>query len=277
MEDIIQNNDWTLLSEKMAKKMRKNILEVAHLGKDGNLQSVFSALDILWVLYDRVLDFNLNNYKKDHDSFVVSKGQIAIGLYMILVEKGFFTIEEVKTFCEFDSRFGLQLDRTKFDGIIENSAGSLGHGLPMAVGMAMANKINKKRSKVYVMVGDGELQEGTMWESFLVASHYNLNNLCVIIDDNKSGNKMLDLGKLSDKFKDFGFWVEEINGHDFCDIYRSLSSLCTERTKIVIAHTKRGYGSKTMMEDSRWFHKAPNKMELDVLLKEVEEFERRSF
>ena len=255
------------------KALRKRVLELLHYGGDGNPQSIFSALDILWVLYDQILGITPENYKNpDRNFFVLSKGQAIPGLLAVLERQGFFDTSELNGICSFDSRFSVQADRIKIKGPIETSGGSLGHGLPMAVGIALASKITRSPSKVYTLVGDGEFNEGTMWESALLAGHKKLNNLHIIVDDNDSIGKMIDMGNLGEKLETFGFKTSYIDGHDPVQIKKALKTKSENQPMVTIAKTIRGYGSKTLMEDNRWFHKAPDKDELNTLCKEVEYF-----
>lgn len=257
------------------KKLRKECLRVAALGGDSNLQSNFSALDIMWVLYDQVINCNRNNYKsEDRDYFILSKGQASLGLYVILAEKGILDKKELNSFCKYDSKYGMQADRTKFDGGIEISPGSLGHGFPIAVGVAMASKLKGRTNRVFTLVGDGEFNEGTMWEAALMAGSKKLDNLCVIIDDNNSIGSMLNMGNMEQKLIAFGFEVLRIDGHEHREIFLALSKVALEKPLAVIAHTVRGYGSKTMMTEDKWFHRAPNYEELALLLREVDGFEK---
>jgi transketolase len=245
------------------KNIRRHCLAISYHGKDGNLPSVFSSLEIMHTLYNYIMNYN--------DDFVLSKGQASLGLYVILSKCGILNIEEIYSFGEFNSRFSMQVDRTKFNGEIKTSAGSLGHGLPMAVGMAMAKKIQGDTSNVYVLVGDGEFNTGTMWESLLIAKHHNLNNLCVIIDDNNSSKSMIDMGDMKLKFEAFGFSVAIANGHNHISLFNAITSHINPL--VIIAKTKRGYGCKTLMNDKSWFHRFPNEDELIILDKEVDEFE----
>ncbi len=263
--------------EEITKKLRKEALLLSHKCKDGNLQSVFSCLDIMWVLYDKIMNWSVDKALDDNrDFFIISKGQATLALYPILIEKGMFSLEEIASeIGQFDSRYCIQTDLTKFKGGIENNPGSLGHGLPFATGIAYANKIKKSSSRVYVLCGDGELCEGTMWESFIFAGNKKLDNLCVIIDDNDSVGAMVSLNSINDKLKSFGFDTYEVNGHDLNDcenVLKSVSVSNNGKPKAVIAHTVRGYGSQTMIKNDIWFHKAPNEEELKALEKEVDEF-----
>ena len=261
------------------KSIRTRLLEAAYLGHDGNLQSCFSSVEIIYVLYNGVMNWGKDIAVSDErDYFILSKGQSSLALSAVLEDKGLFVADEVNTFCRFGSRFSMQLDRTKFpEGGIENSAGSLGHGFPMAVGLAYACKIKKiADNHVYVLAGDGEMNEGSMWEACAFAGGHRLENITLIIDDNDSIGKMLDLSPLRDKLSSFGFSVFEADGHNVDDL-KSTFGRCkgiSEKPQAVIAHTIRGYGSRTLMSDNSWFHRAPNNEELEMLKKEVETFEK---
>ncbi len=259
------------------KELRKMSLILSHKCQDGNLQSVFSCLDIMWALYDKVMNWSNEKAKDDdRDFFIISKGQATLALYPILIEKGMFTLDEIsKSIGQFDSRYCIQTDLTKFQGGIENNAGSLGHGLPFATGIAFANKIKNLQNYTYVLCGDGEFCEGTMWESLIFASTKQLDHLCIIIDDNDSASAMVNLGSLKHKMEAFGLEVIELNGHDVGLMVKELSELrehINGKPKAVIAHTIRGYGSKTLTDNDIWFHKAPDEEELDKILKEVNAF-----
>lgn len=262
--------------EEISKKLRKNALYLSHKCKDGNLQSVFSCMDILWVLYDKIMNWSVEKaLADDRDFFIISKGQATLSLYPVLIEKGMFNLEEIaKEIGQFNSRYCIQTDLTKFNGGIENNAGSLGHGLPFAVGIAAANKIKGLSSQAYVLTGDGEFCEGTMWESLIFASSHKLDNLCIIVDDNNSVGAMVNMGSMTEKLKSFGFDVADVNGHDMAELETAFRTFDRNngRPKAMIAHTVRGYGSKTMTENDIWFHKAPNEEELSMLMSEVDSF-----
>lgn len=258
--------------------LRKDALYLSHKCQDGNLQSVFSCLDVVWTLYDKIMNWSPETATADdRDFFIISKGQATLALYPVLIQKGMFDREAIASgIGQFHSRYCIQTDLTKFpEGGIENNAGSLGHGLPFAVGIAHANKIKNLPSRVYVLCGDGEFCEGTMWESCIFASAKKLDNLCVIIDDNNSVGAMVDMGSFRDKLSAFGFDVAEINGHDMTEAeqtFREMGLLKNGRPKAVVAHTVRGYGSKTLTDHDVWFHKAPNTEELEMLCREVDAF-----
>ena len=263
--------------ELISKELRKEALYLSHKCRDGNLQSVFSCLDIVWTLYDRIMNWDAKNpTDKDRDIFIISKGQATLALYPVLIRKGLFKKEEVEeNIGKFDSRYCIQTDLTKFQGGIENNAGSLGHGLPFAVGIAYANKIKKSPSCVYALCGDGEFCEGTMWESCIFAAGKHLDNLCLIIDDNDSVGAMIDLGNMKERLLSFGFDVAEVDGHNMKELentFLNMRDMKNGKPKAVIAKTVRGYGSKTMTENDIWFHKAPNEEELSILTGEVDAF-----
>lgn len=264
--------------KEISKTLRKEALYLSHRCQDGNLQSVFSCLDIVWTLYEKIMNWTPETATADdRDFFIISKGQATLALYPVMIEKGMFQLDEIAAeIGAFSSRYCIQTDLTKFpEGGIENNAGSLGHGLPFAVGIANANKIRDISSNVYVLCGDGEFCEGSMWEACLFASTKKLDNLCVIIDDNHSVGSMVDMGDMSRKLDAFGFDVSEVDGHDIDkleSVFTEVNNLKNGRPKAVIAHTIRGYGSKTMTENDIWFHKAPNEEELQMLSREVDEF-----
>lgn len=261
----------------MAGQLRKDALYLSHRCGDGNLQSVFSCLDIVWTLYDRVMNWSPQNaLDENRDFFIISKGQATLALYPVLIRKGFFSMEEVaENMGGFHSRYCIQTDLTKFEGGVENNAGSLGHGLPFAAGLAMGARIQGRPSHVYVLCGDGEFCEGTMWEACLFAASRMLDNLCLIIDDNDSVRAMVPMNNMADRLRVFGFDVRCVNGHDEAALERAFLDMRARkngRPKAVIARTVRGYGSPTMTENDIWFHKAPNAGELVMLQKEVDAF-----
>ncbi len=252
------------------KNVIKTIIEMTEKTGEGHIPSAFSILDILWVLYDRVLDITPEKMKDPaHNRFILSKGHSALGLYAILAEKGFIKKETLKDFGTFESALGGHPDRTKIPGV-EASTGSLGHGFPMAVGLALGARIKKNSSKVYTVIGDGECNEGTIWESALLASHHKLANLYCIVDYNHSGDRALKLGDLRQKFESFGWHALTINGHDQEEIYRALTQESVDKPIAIIAETVKGYGSKTMENNHAWHHKSPNATERELILKELE-------
>jgi transketolase len=202
-------------------------------GDEKHDESAHSTLDVLWVLYDRILRYDPKNPRsEERDRFVLSKGHGPEAFYAILVDKGFFPASTLKTFMGWESILGSHPDRNQVPGV-EASTGSLGHGLPMAVGMAMALSIKKSDRRVFALIGDGECNEGSIWEAILLAGNRQLSNLTCIAINNHSSS--LELGDLAAKFASFGWAATTINGRDHEQIYKALSRMDTTRPTAVVA------------------------------------------
>jgi len=256
-------------------QLKKQILTMSANAKEGHIASAFSILDILWVLYDRILKITSENYKsEDRDRFILSKGHGCLALYVVLAEKGFFPKEELETFCSYDSNLGGHPDMNKCNGV-EASTGSLGHGLPYAIGVAMALKIKKNSNRVYVLIGDGEANEGSVWESVLLAAHHKLNNLTCIVDNNHSTDRALGLGfeyrvdELTEKFLSFGWCVYTADGHDQRWIEQMLWGQDNKKPTVVIMNTVKGKGISVMENNQAWHHKYPSQDELTEMIEEL--------
>lgn len=260
----MENDSRTQLNQ-----MRRDILVMTQKSGEGHIPSSFSILDILWVLYSKNLNYDSNNPEwNDRDRFVLSKGHGSLALYAVLAAKGFFPISELEGFCDFGSRLGGHPDRTKIPGI-EASTGSLGHGFPQAVGIAIALKIKKNPASIYTLIGDGECNEGTIWESALLASNYKLENLVCILDFNHSNDRALNLGDLYAKLVSFGWSVHEIDGHDHLEIENALKARTTKMPTFIIAHTIKGKGIATMENNPEWHHKVPTEENMAKFVKEL--------
>ena len=251
------------------KEMRKKMLEMATVAKEGHIPSGLSILDILWVLYDKILKIKPKKPDEvNRDIFILSKGHGSLGLYVVLAKKGFFDERELDSFCKYESTLGGHPSKNKVPGV-EASTGSLAHGMPMAVGVAMGLKIQNKKSKVFVLIGDGESNEGPVWESALIASHHKLDNLCCIIDQNHSSDRALSLGNLEEKFRSFGWKCIVVDGHDQKQLEKAFGVTHTGHPLVIIANTTKGYGVKSMKNNPEWHHKSPNQEELEILTKEL--------
>lgn len=253
------------------KKLKETIIKSASLSKEGHIPSALSVLDILWVLYDKILNLDSSNLDHaDRDRFILSKGHASLGLYVVLAKKGFLPAEDLKNFSAFDSLLGGHPDRNKIFGV-EASTGSLGHGFPISVGMALGLKIKKSPARVFVVVGDGECNEGTIWEGAMLAAHHNLTNLCCVIDYNHSTDRALLVGDLAQKFKAFGWDTVTVNGHDQKNLEKIFKQDFTnnKRPLAVIAETIKGYGVKLMENNPAWHHRSPSEEELAAILNEV--------
>lgn len=192
-----------------------------------------STIDVLWVLYDQILRYDPHDpYAETRDRFVLSKGHGAQAFYAVLAEKGFFPTSELATFLHWDSRLGGHPDRTKVPGA-EASTGSLGHGLPMALGMALGLRLKGSDRRVFALVGDGECNEGSIWETALLAGHLHVHHLTCIVINNHSSTP--DLGDIAAKFASFGWATTTIDGRDHKQIYTALSSIDETRPTAIVA------------------------------------------
>ena len=246
--------------------LKRKILEVATACNEGHIPAAFSILDILWVLYDRLLGITPDTLNvPDRNRFILSKGHASIGLYVVLAEKGILDPSHLDSFGKFESILGGHPDRTKVPGV-EASTGSLGHGFPMSVGLALGAKIKKSPSKIYTIVGDGECNEGTIWESAMLAAHRELDNLYCIVDHNHSGDIALRPGNLRRKFESFGWDAVSIDGHDQQAIYRALTQHVPGKPIAVVAETIKGNGCTIMENNPEWTHKYPNPEEMETML-----------
>ena len=250
-------------------KLKASIVKSAYASKEGHIPSALSILDIVFVLYDKVLNIDKNNCNNEtRDRFILSKGHASLALYAVLAYKGFIMESELDDFGNFNSRLGGHPDKNKIPGV-EASTGSLGHGFPFAVGIAFAQKIVKSSVHTYVIIGDGESNEGTIWESALLASNHNLDNLTCILDYNHSNDRALKLGNLVLKFESFGWHVLEINGHNHHEILKALH-FRNEKPIMIIANTIKGNGIPAMENNPAWHHKSPSEIEFNEFSKILE-------
>ena len=241
--------------------LRKLVVRGLAGGGRGHLGPAMSLIEILRVLYDDVLRFDAENPAwQNRDRCILSKGHGCLALYSLLADKGYFPLEELDTFCRRDSILGGHPEAAKIPGV-EASTGSLGHGMAIGIGMALAARMDKRDSRVFVVVGDGEINEGSVWEAALCAGKHRLDNYTVLIDYNKiqaSGptRDIQDLEPLGDKWRSFGFSVDEVNGHDAAELRRVLSSLPAGQPHVVICHTTKGKGVSFAENNPDWHHKA---------------------
>lgn len=236
-------------------KLIERIVTTAYNSKEGHIASSLSILDLLYVLYDKFID--KENY------FILSKGHASLGLYVVLEEFGLLE-DDLDKFCEFNSKLGGH--PTNKIKNVSSSTGSLGHGLPIGVGMALGEKIKKTNNKVYVIIGDGESNEGTIWESALLASNHNLSNLYCIMDYNHSNDRALKLDNVIDKFKSFNWDCISVCGHNHEEIFSTISSLNSDKPKFILANTIKGKGINFIENNPEWHHKFPNESELKQIL-----------
>jgi transketolase len=247
--------------------IRTKILKACANSKEGHIPSAFSILDILYSLYilmPRVSDINLI----ENDFFVLSKGHASLALYSILEEAKIIGPEWVETFGDFNSNFGGHPDMNKVPGV-KASTGSLGHGLPITIGKVMARRALNLKSRAFCLIGDGELNEGSVWESLMLASHHSMQELVVIIDNNKSTDRALGLGQLENKLDSFGFSVKVVDGHSHHDLVESFTDSHQNKPLAIIAQTIKGYGIIEMEGNPAWHHAVPSNEELERFIKEL--------
>jgi transketolase len=214
------------------KRQLADLMDLAS-GDEKHDPSAYSTLEVLWVLYDRILNYDASRpQSEDRDRFIMSKGHGPLALYAILAQKGFFPASELARFLQWEGILGGHPDRNRVPGV-ETSTGSLGHGFPMAIGVALALKAKGSDRRVYVLIGDGEANEGSVWEAVLLAGDLSLSNLTAILIDNRSSTR--DLGDLATKFKTFGWDAQVVDGRDEDAIENALSSPATDRPSVVVA------------------------------------------
>jgi transketolase len=254
--------------DKRSLHLRRLILEGLEGGNRGHLGTSMSPVEILRVLYDSFLRYRPDDPEwGERDRFILSKGHGCLALYAILADKGFFPREELKTFCQPTSRLGGHPERGKLPSV-EASTGALGHGLPIGVGMAVAARLKNEPHRVVVITGDGEIQEGSVWEAAMCASKHRLDNLTVLIDYNKVQSygptkEVLDLEPLAEKWRAFGFATVEVDGHDVEALESVMKGLPIEAHKptAVICHTIKGKGFPFAEGRAEWHHKSSLKPE----------------
>ena len=262
--------------EEISKNIRRNIVEMVYSASSGQPGGSLSITDILTVLYFHEMNVNINNPKdEDRDRLVLSKGHCSPALYAVLAEKGYFPKEDLKTFRKIDSYLQGHPDMKKIPGV-DMSSGSLGQGLSVSNGMALAGKLDKKDYRVYCVMGDGEIEEGEVWEAAMTSSHYKLDNLCVIVDNNNLQidgkiNEVMSPYPIDKKFESFGFNVININGHDFNEIITALETAkkIKEKPTVIIAKTIKGKGISYMENEASWHGKAPNEEQYNIAIEEL--------
>lgn len=276
----MQEMEKNLLSE-----CRKKIFITSHNNGNTHLASAFSCLEIIYALYAKgVLKIDRNNPEWPlRDRFILSKGHAAIALYVILEELGILEGNELSTFLKPATRLAGEPCRRDLPWV-EASTGSLGHGLSVGVGMALAQKMNGINAKTYVLLGDGECQEGSVWEAAMSAAAYHADNLVAILDCNRvqkmcTTQETMGVVEWKMKWQAFGWEVSEVDGHDTEALSQALSSISPNgKPHIVIANTVKGQGVSIMENDAKWHYKVPKKKEIKIIMDELginaEELER---
>jgi len=246
-----------------SKELRRTIIRMFEASRRGHIGSAFSVMEILRVLYDDIMQYNPHNPRQiNRDRCILSKGHGCLALYTILADKGFFPESELWKFCQAEGILGGHPEYGKTPGV-EASTGSLGHGLPIGIGFALNGKYERLNYRTFVIIGDGESDEGSNWEAAMCAAKHKLSSLTVLVDYNKyqsydSTYAVMDLEPFVDKWRAFGFSVAEVNGHDVTALRESLGRVPfhNEKPNAIICHTIKGKGVECIENDLSWHHKS---------------------
>jgi transketolase len=256
----LTDEEYLKLEDK-ARDLRLLTMDTTLSAGSSHVGGSMSVMDILTILYYKYMKVDSKHPEwEDRDRFILSKGHAGIALACVLGDKGFFDVKELQTFNHNNSNFGMHLDMHRVKGL-DASTGSLGHGFPMALGMALAAKAKKKNYHVYTVLGDGECDEGSVWEAAMATSHYKAGNLTVFVDRNGlsidgSTEEVMALEPFADKWKAFGFCVLEVNGHDMRQLSDAIekAKAITNQPTVIICHTVKSCGIKEWENDYRWHY-----------------------
>lgn len=255
---------------KECRDIRENILKISKKSGHGHIPSCFSVVEIIYSIYDTMKHDPKNPSLEERDIFILSKGHAALTHYCTLSHFGYFDIDKIYSFGSSMSNFGCHADRLKIPGV-EASTGSLGHGIGIATGVALALKIKNSNRRVFTLIGDGESNEGTVWESIMIAVNLDLNNLTIMYDDNMSHSRGLQIFHPVEHFKGFGCNTIRIDGHDTGAIKKEIMKK-SDKVKVIVASTQKGYNCKTLIDNQyEWHRKSPNDQEFEKLMKELYE------
>lgn len=265
-----------LNTQELALKVRLHAIKMTSSGGSSHVGSILSIADILSVLYGSIMKINPDepNWEK-RDKFILSKGHAGAGVYAVLAEMGFFSVEKLSSHYQNGSNLSGHVSHKGILGV-EFSTGSLGHGLGVGCGIAFANKIDSKKNRTYVLMSDGECDEGSNWEAILFAGHHKLENLTAIVDYNKiqslkSTTETLNLEPFSEKWRSFGWEVIETDGHDHEELFMSLNqTLRSSKPTCIIANTIKGKGVSFMENSVLWHYRSPQGKEFEEAIKELE-------
>lgn len=252
------------------KNIRKNIVKMAHYSKASHIGAALSSVEIVYTLYSKIMNITKDNLEStDRDKFILSKGHACVVLYSTLAEMGLMSKEYLDRYYIDNGVLTGHLDSNSLDGV-DCSAGSLGHGLSIGIGMALA----KPQFNIYVLMGDGECDEGSVWEAVMLLSQLKLRNLTVIVDENKLQGfgytkDIINQSDIAKKLEVFGLDVIEVDGHSIEDLEAAFKKK-TEKPKAIVAHTIKGKGVSFMENELKWHYKSPNDEELAIALKEID-------
>lgn len=252
------------------REIRRNILNASRASGHGHIPTSFSIIEMLYAVYETMKHDPANPKWPDRDIFILSKGHGALGFYAVLAHYGYLSVRDLSTFGAFQSQLGCHPDRFKVPGA-ELSTGSLGHGIAVAVGMALAFKLQHSPRQVYTLIGDGEANEGSVWEAVMVATSLQLTNLSILCDFNHSQVRSLHIPNPAERFTAFGCDTVEANGHDLNALQTALGAPCNG-VRAIVAHTTKGYGCPALVNNVfEWHRKSPTSEELDILTTELDQ------
>lgn len=252
------------------RSIRTNILTCAHASGYGHIPTSFSVVELIYSVYATMKHNPRNPDWNERDIFILSKGHAALGLYCVMAHYGYFPQEDIRSFGNFLSQYGCHADRMKVPGI-EVSTGSLGHGIGIATGVALAFTLDHLPRKVYTLIGDGESNEGSVWEAIMVATNLGLKNLTILYDYNNSQIRSLQIQNPAERFRVFGCDVIEVDGHDNKEIQAALVQH-SHGVKVIVAKTIKGHGCDTLSNNFfEWHRKSPDEQQLADLLEELDE------
>lgn len=261
---------------RLARRLRLHVLKMTNLGKSSHVGSSFSMIELLAVLYGRILRLRPADPDWDgRDRFILSKGHACAGLYAVLAETGFFPLEWLNEFYVDGGRLAGHVTKSGIPGV-ELSTGALGHGLSVACGMALAAKCDEKSNRVFALLSDGECDEGSTWEAVLFAPHHRLDNLVAVVDYNQIQSlgrveEVLDLHPFAEKWKSFGWEVREVDGHDIDTLIATFESLplVPDKPSCIIARTVKGKGVSFMEDKLLWHYRSPAGEEYENAVREL--------
>ncbi len=261
-------------TNKLAKNIRLDAVKMVNQGGSSHIGSILSIADILAVLYGKIMHYDVKKpLSKTRDRFILSKGHAGAGVYAVLAEVGFFDKVELMSHYQDGSKFSGHVSHKGVPGV-EFSTGALGHGLPVGVGMALRAKLDKLNYRVFVILGDGEMDEGSNWEALMFAAHHQLNNLCIIVDRNNlqsmdTTENTLALEPLAEKIQAFGWKVQEVDGHDHIALNKAFNA-STSTPLCIIANTIKGKGVSYMENSIEWHYKTPKDNQFKQAISELE-------
>jgi len=265
-------------TKELSKKIRRQVLEMTHEAKSSHIGSMFSVADIVAVLYGDVLKYDAEDPRmKSRDRFILSKGHAGAVIFAVLAELGFFAKEKLDTYCQNGSDFCGHVSHKNIPGV-EFSTGSLGHGISIGAGMALSARLSGRDNSVYVVMGDGECNEGSVWELALFGAHHKLDNLVAIVDYNNlqglgTSESILSLEPFGEKWRSFGWNVYEVDGHDHDVLKKTFMDIKDSgggKPHCVIARTIKGKGVSFMEDDLLWHYRTAQGEEYDAAVKELE-------